>query len=100
LSALARGPQSDGNPNFMDPEGCAELCDRFGLTLIAAAPDRKLDLREPNGRLPDCEMTKRVGAYCRTIEFVAERPVIDKPRRLLGKTTKNVRRVVRRLIRR
>lgn len=71
LSALARGPQGDGNPNFVDPEGCAELCRRFGFSLLAAAPQSFLDLRSESGRAVGWEDATKVGAYFRTVEFLA-----------------------------
>jgi SAM-dependent methyltransferase len=100
LSGLARGPQFDGNPNFIDPEGCAELCERFNLRLVASAPDRMLDLRLPDGRLPDWQSGAKAGAYFLTIEFVAERPVDGGSAKRTAAASQSLRRMVRRLTRR
>jgi SAM-dependent methyltransferase len=73
LSALARGREHDGNPNFMDLDGCEDLCKKFGFSLIAAAPQSFLDLRAPEGRASGWQDARRVGRYFRTVEFLAER---------------------------
>ncbi len=73
LDALWRGRASDGNPNFMDLDGCAGLCERFGLSLIGAAPQNYLDIRHPACRRDGWESAGHIGAYFRTIEFLAEK---------------------------
>lgn len=77
IPALARGIQGDGNPSFMDLDGSAEMCERFGFRLVAVAPEDYLDVRRPDGRLPGWEAGRKIGAYFRTVEFVAERAEHD-----------------------
>jgi SAM-dependent methyltransferase len=96
LSALARGSQNDGNPNFIDIEGCSEMCERFGLSMVASAPQSYLDLREDDGKLSNWQDATKVGRYFRTVEFVAQRKPDDGgPDERRSEST--VRRMVRRL---
>jgi hypothetical protein len=73
LNALVHGPLWDGYPNFGTPDTIGEVCNRFGLKLIAAAPQGGMNLSFPGGLVPDFEGRKTFDHYDIVIDFVAEK---------------------------
>ena len=73
LSALDRGPDADECPNYCEPDLIHQVCFRYGLQVIAAAPEPALNLDLPGGVDREMEISRPFEHYYRTIEFVAEK---------------------------
>jgi SAM-dependent methyltransferase len=73
LDALSHGPLYDGAPNFCTPEHIGEVCSRYGLRLIKATGEGKLDLSKSNLEDPKVKPRMVEEHYLSTMEFVAEK---------------------------
>lgn len=73
LSALERGPQGDGEGNYVTVDGGDEMCRRHGLRLVVASAEGGLDL-SAGGTKPSFKPRILYDHYHCTVELVAEKP--------------------------
>jgi len=74
LNSLVRGEESDGNPNYLSPNQAESVLARYGLRLVVACEEGRLDLSVPDHLRKDAKPRLTELGLVRTIEFLAEKP--------------------------
>lgn len=74
LNALQRGEHAHGTPSYSTIEGSKKVAEDFGLNLVCAAADRRLDIRDERVFQHHDDVPTHYGNNLLTVEYLLEKP--------------------------